>query len=279
MERKNFAQILRDAGIDYKKEYDRLYGIFIIQKLADGNGGFHSLKDYCAANFTNMPFRQTCISLDDFEVEYKLFFERVPSNFDLNYLLSFCEYSYNLTCYIQNYGFMGMTQVNTSAQFYLAQVNKVIDMIGYMGAVEDGVTIFVPKDSAAISVSEIIKPELSYKVLEYNHHSMSGAIQKKKEILKLLADDLESKQDDLKRIDTSLKNDLFFLFNNLNIRHNNIDSTSPEYHQEIEEMPEKSLEEWYDDTYQMCLLAYMTLDNIERKTKVKQLRKTIKGGE
>ena len=43
---------------------------------------------------------------------------------------------------------------------------------------QDGFTIFVPKDNAAIAVSEseLIPEALSYKIIAYNHHSMKGIV-------------------------------------------------------------------------------------------------------
>lgn len=32
MERRNFAQILKEAKIDIRREYDRLYGLFYLNK-------------------------------------------------------------------------------------------------------------------------------------------------------------------------------------------------------------------------------------------------------
>ena len=44
MERRNFAQILEAANIDIKREYDRLYSSFYLQKIQDMYGNCYSLK-------------------------------------------------------------------------------------------------------------------------------------------------------------------------------------------------------------------------------------------
>lgn len=43
-------------------------------------------------------------------------------------------------------------------------------------------------------------------------------------------------------------------------------------------MDEKALEEWYDDLYQMILLAYLELDQQERNNRIKALKTLINGG-
>ena len=160
-------------------------------------------------------------------------------------------------------------------QFYVQQVLKVIEAIGYMENTQDGITDFVPKDQAAISVAEIIDPTLSYRVIEYNHHSMKGDLDRKKAILIALADRLEPQRKKLKQINSSFEDDLFYLFNSVNIRHNNRDRDGKYYIPLVETMKDDEIERWYDDTYQMCLLAFLELDHLERKSRVKQLKKEI----
>ena len=115
MARRNFSQILKEASVDIRREYDRLYSTFYIRKVPDANGVGYSLKEYCASNFLNMPFRKTCLSLDDFDDFYGIYFEKNPSDFNLDYLILFCEYTYNLALYMQPvgmFGYMGVLPQN-----------------------------------------------------------------------------------------------------------------------------------------------------------------------
>ena len=68
MERRNFSQILEEAQIDIRREYDRLYSSFYLQKTFDQYGNNWSLSEHCQMNFLNIPFRGTCLTLDDFEI-------------------------------------------------------------------------------------------------------------------------------------------------------------------------------------------------------------------
>ena len=40
-------------------------------------------------------------------------------------------------------------------------------------------------------------------------------------------------------------------------------------------MGKNELEKWYDEVYQLCLLAFLEIDNKERIIKVKQLKDEI----
>ena len=276
MKRIPFSQVLKNASIDIRREYDRLYGMFCLQKLADGTGNSVSLRDSCAANFISLPFRGTCVSLDDFDDFYGYSFEKNPSSFNLEYLISFCEYSYNLAIYSQGIGYgMSLFGLSQPMQFYVQQVMKVIDTVGYMANSQDGITDFVPKDQAAISAAEVVDPALSYRIIEYNHHSMKGDLERKKATLIALADKLEAKRAKLKQINTSLESDLFYLLNSVNVRHNNADQGSKNYIHFVADMKDGDIEQWYDDIYQMCLLAFLELDHLERKERVKKLKEDI----
>ena len=272
MERKNLAQILVEANIDIKREYDRLYSSFYLQKNQDMYGNYYSLQELCAANFINIPFRGTCLNLDDFDDFYDIHFEKVPSNFDLNYLILFCEYTYNFALYLN----INMTPMhlgmNTPQQVYLQQIAKAIEAIGYMMVQKENITIMIPKSQEAIAVSEIVPSDLSYKVIEYNHHALQGNIEAKKAILLLLANQLEPKRNQLKNVNRLLETNIFFLYNSVNIRHNNCDINSNSYKEYTANMSKKNLEIWYDEIYQLSLLAFLELDNIERINRIEELK-------
>lgn len=266
MKRIPFSQVLKNASVDIEKEYSRLYEMFYNQRLFDN----YTLYDICEENFMRLPFRGTCISLEDFEESHGIDFCESPDDFDINYLVSFCEYSYNLVNCNIAYGGINVHAFVT----YIEQVRKVIELIHYMANTsDDGITDYIPKDAAVMSVAEIVNEEVSYKVIEYNHHSMKGDLDGKRSILLALADLLEPKRPILKQINSQMESDLFFLFNNINLRHNNSDHTNKgHYHSRIEAMNDEEIEEWYDDTYQMCLLAFLELDNLDRKERVSQLK-------
>ena len=66
----------------------------------------------------------------------------------------------------------------------------------------------------------------------------------------------------------------FFMLNNMNVRHNNRSKKDVgKYREYIAKMTKTRLEKWYDELYQMMLLAFLTLDNVNRQTQVKELKK------
>lgn len=266
MERRNFAQVLKDAKVDINREYEKLYKLF---NNEDSDG--HSLREMCERLFLTLPFHGTYFSLNDFDVSNGFVFEMSPDNFDINYLINYCEYIYNLVIHCHSDVHLSRSKFPDPIEY----IRTLVDKIGYMIIHEEVFYLFVPKSQPAIVVSEMLPPNLSYKVIEYNHHSMKGDLARKQATLKLLADQLEAKQKELNQIDKQFKSDLFYLLNSMNIRHNNIEPTAKEYKKAVAEMPKEELEQWYDEIYDMCLYAFMTLDQADRNVKVKKLKAKI----
>lgn len=272
--RKNFADILKSAKVDIKKEYEQLYELLYDRDLDKDYCEKTSLYDEFSENFINVWFRGTSLSLEDFDDQYGFDFEKYPQNFNIDYLINFCEYFYNLIC-----AYIDVPALNKyNVTFILHQINRVIEAVGYMSTKQDGLTIFTEKSVSAIAVSEIVPNDISYKVISYNHHSMKGNLENKKDTILKLANLLEGKRKQLKSINPSLEDDLFYAFNNLNLRHNNKDKDYKEkYKQYIADMSDNDLEQWYDEVYQMCLLAFLEIEQIDRKKSFNTLKKHIDG--
>ena len=270
--RKNFAEVLKENKINIRLEYDKLYSILYNKNIWLPNGQFISLHDLINSNFMTVSFRKTCLSLDEFDNANGFRFTQFPQEVDLEMLVSISEYIWNMLQSIQNQitcTYPPLINVN----LYYQQILAVVESIGYMLQNQDGYSIIVPKDNVAISVSEssLIPEKISYKVIEYNHHLNKGNIEGKKEILLKLTELLEPRR---KELSNQLSSDLFYLINNFNIRHNNIDpKNNPKYNDKFVEMSEKELEHIYDEVYQMCLLAFMELEHIERKGWIDEMKK------
>lgn len=283
--RRNFAQILKEAKIDIKCEYQKLYSMLYDRSIQVSNTKRISAYDELSDYFLGFYFRGTCLSIEEFNDLHGFHFEKEPENFNIDSLISICEYienmlmGYQSTKYTSTVGYMAIPQQPAiNIQFYFMQIAQVIEKIGYMPLTQDGLTIYVEKSPAAISVSEsdLIPKDLSYKVISYNHHTMKGNIQEKKNTILKLADLLEAKRSQLATIDRTFCSDIFYLFNNLNIRHNNIDpSAIGKFKQVVANMSQEELEHWYDETYQMCLLAFLRLEQSERKAEFDKLKSKI----
>lgn len=274
--RRSFSEVLKNGKINIADEFFRLYILFYKPGEYESKS-YRSIYQCINNNFKTVPFRGTCLTLDDFDNYYGFNFEVEPDNVTTDLLIDFCEYLTNLcNC---SFGMpLHLYGVNSQEIFFLLeQIELVVDKIGYMKTQEDGHTIYVEKDPAAVSVAEIVSEDLSYKVIECNHHSMRGDLTAKKETLLKLASVFEPIRSSLKSVDKSLESDISYGLNNLDIRHNNREESNKHYKPVIANMLDDELEKLYDDLYQMMLLAFLKCENIERskrfsiaKTKIEE---------
>ena len=149
-------------------------------------------------------------------------------------------------------------------------MRMVLDMIDYefIDDEDTRVNILVPRKQESIAVAEIADKKIAYSILEYNHHSLKGNLEKKKAILKLMADDIEPQRKVLNGINKTLADNLFQMFQKF-VRHNNEDNWF------IKNLSKENLEMCYDDIYQMWLLAKLEIDNLERKKRVEFVLQNI----
>lgn len=274
--RKNFAQILKSGKVDYKKEYKKLYDLLFREDM-DINSDHQSTYTVLSDFFTSFYFHGTYLSLQEFDEENGFNFpDPSRDNFKIEDLIMLMEYFYNMLM-----GYMSLRNIPYSdidAQFLMQHILKVCEAIGYKQASEDGFTVFVEKDAVATAVAEsdLIPDDLSYKLITYDHHSMHGNLEKKKAIIVRLASILEGQREKIHQTNPSLEDDLFFAFNNFNLRHNNCDPVSKKFKPTIAAMDKKELEKWYDETYQMCLLALMEIEQANRKPMLDEIKAKTK---
>lgn len=275
--RRNFAQILQSGKVDYKKEYKKLYDLLFGGEM-DINGEYHSTYTELSDSFTAFYFHGTYLTLQEFDEENGFNFpDPSKANPKFDDLILLMEYFYNMLT-----GYMGANHLafdnRINTQFLMQHILKVSEAIGYTQASEDGFTVFVEKNAevSAVAESELIPLELSYKLITYDHHSMRGDLEGKKTIILRLAALLEAKKSILHQVNPNLENDLFYIFNNFNLRHNNCDSSAKgKYKPYIANMKKDDLEKWYDEAYQMCLLAFMEIEQAARKPKFDAIKTEI----
>lgn len=277
--RRTFAEVLKSAKFNYKDEYDRLYHLLFDKNYESPYGGENwSLYDYFDSTFLHFYFAGTCLSLKEFDEKYGFSFPVPGEESSIDDLVLLLEYFQNLINGFRSADYTPCEFSNAINENFLARyLYNMAEEMGYEFSSQDGLSILVEKNAVvtAVAESDLIPDDLSYKLITYDHHSMRGDLEKKKSIIVRLAGILEGKQARLNQVNPTLKKDLFHIFNNFNIRHNNCDSQSKDYKPAIANMDKQELENWYDETYQMCLLAFMELEQADRKPKFDAIKTEI----
>lgn len=153
----------------------------------------------------------------------------------------------------------------------LGQYNHV----AYINEEQECVLIVEDKAEVTAAAEIMPTPALAVDVVRYNHRTLRGEIELKKKILLEMGAELEAKRKELHAINPTLENDIFFMLNNLNIRHNNKGKGDKNYKEYVAKMRKDRLEKWYDELYQMLLLSFLLMDNTKRVEKVKELKEKI----
>lgn len=261
--RKNIIDIISSAQIDLKREYSRIYDMYYHMPY---NNGFDNgtLAEHVAENFRKLDKNliRRCLSIEDFDETYGFRFVEQPQNFSLEYLISFAEYVTNLVYALMRSGNFGF---NHNGLFeFIEHIKGCMEDIGYEFIEKEFMVIFVEKNPVTMSVAETVNDDLAYSLLEYNHYRIKGDLHSKKNILKNMADDIETERNNLKTINNKFASDLFQLLNKF-IRHNNSENKF------ISQMSDSELEAVYDEIYQMWLLAKMQLEHTKRTKVISEL--------
>ena len=272
----------------------RVHKLFTDYAIFDDkvNGFFvYSLKEYIEDHlFDNWKGKGKSISADDFL--NSIGFNSIVHSAFLNDFLSYIR----LIEVVYNYLYIGMKydtyspwvfcdmeslEDNCHAAEYLSIKNYLDDRLSEYNhkAYYDTETercIIIEDSPQVTAAAEAVEPEVSLEIIRYNPRQLKGNIAGKKAILRNLGHYLDGRDKKIKSINNSLYDTITNMLNNLDIRHNNI---YPEkrnyYHEALAKMTDEELEKWYDDLYQLILLAILEMDNVERKRNANEMLKQL----
>lgn len=261
--RRTFFDLLKNSKVDVNYELQKLNNLFI-QDCCFHRRKLYSLHDLVAENFAKYyKRREHFLSLQELlNAIYRECFN--ISKFDKYFL--YAEMYVDLISMLDN---LDNQEIESQKNIIKTQIERVISSLGYKFIVIDDRQIIVENNvfanEASQAVTEFADIKEALSILEYNHFSNKGNIERKKEILKKIADLLEpwrkplNKSSELKDL-LKANNDkiqalekLFYMYNKFNIRHNNED-------QMLTGLSNQEIESWYDKIYTMSLFVILGKD-------------------
>ena len=279
MARKNIFEMVAEI-FDITTELNRMYRLFEKRCIVPWAHRSYTVRDFIYyTGFSTWRNRGRCVDLNDFLslLDYDSLWSNAET--DVSDLFTLIEIIYNFWYVVDKRISLSYGSGDDSRDFKLlrkimddclAQYNYKGEYFPYLEQL-----IVIEDKPEATAVAEIVDNDLSYKVLRYNHYMLKGDLKAKKDILLALGADLEPKRKQIYAIDKDLEDGIFYILNNLNLRHNNKTEGDKYYKQAVAEMDSATLENWYDELYQMMLLAYLQLDQVARNTKVKTLKQAV----
>lgn len=245
---------------------------------------FNYVDKYC---FEDWKQRGHFVDVDDFLEALEFDDLKEKATYDVDAFLTLIELIYNFWELSHKQLALDDDEIGYKLQWcgnYYHLKNVMDDVLGQYNHVayinEEQECVLVVEDKAEVTAAAEIMPTpaLAVDIVKYNHRTLKGEIELKKKILLALGAELEAKRKKLHVINATLENDIFFMLNNLNIRHDNRSKGDKNYKEHVAKMRKERLEKWYDELYQMILLAFLLMDNAQRVEKIKELKGKINMG-
>lgn len=273
MARQNYFDILNRMEFDPQRELKNLMDLLEMERNFKSIYYETSLNSAISDNFLDYPNRSTFTS-------YSQMVEFVGLNIynATEQLFVFSEFLVDIFC---NLAEKFTEEESEFIQIIFDNIKRFLELSNHeLITLDNGNKIIVEKNVYASEASQIVSEtsiEEAIKVLEYNHFSNKGNIQRKKEILITLANYLEPLRKELNNSEEleevfKVNNQkiiafekLFEMYNNFGLRHNN----SNQYHLDL---TDDELEQWYDDIYTSTLFVILSMDESRILSKLKTLR-------
>lgn len=278
MARKSIFDIA-SASINISNEVDRIVTMSLTEKNLSTSiyelSVFEFVDKYC---FRDWEHRGHFVDVKDFleSIDYNEI-KKTAKNGDIDSFMTLIELTYNFW-YLAYSSLLDKEKHNYWRNNFYHLRDVMLDNLekyNHKAYINDEMVLIIEDKPEVTAVAEIVEQDLAIDVIRYNHRSLQGEIEAKKAILLSLGAELEPHRKKLQTINKQLSEDIFFMLNNINIRHNDKSKKDKNYKEYIAKMKKDRLEKWYDELYQMMLLAILLLDNADRSSKVKDLKSKI----
>ncbi len=265
--------------INYKNEYRKIKKMFLEEKFINLNyHGNYTYVEVFNHFITKWKYRGTKCSLYEImkELETETNYGKNPIN-DCLYLCELILGIRKFLCFMQtnNCSYCGLYIAEIEDSMLVGNISYILQELGYNTHIEEEYKVILIKNNTdAINTATIIdNKNIESLIINYNDFKISNNINDKQKILFELAKFLEPKRTALRKINSKLESDLFMVFNKLNIRHNNKDGNKKEKY--ISDLNDIELLKWYDETYNLVLIAIRLLELDNLLEPFERLRKEV----
>lgn len=257
-----------------------LYAEYVkIERIICSENDSYNVNDLFQSHFREWQYRQNFDSIFELREAFG-FVVKFSKNsvticrttIDLNEFLLYCEMVLNLYDSLRNYYDFPPVHKAASQAIYL--ISYDINELGYRIYKDDSDRIYIIKnDPVANEIIDTVPEKVAANVLQYSHYAIAGDLEKKRTILKTLGDYLEPKRKEIRSINTTAEDSIFFLLNKMNIRHNNCDiHNTSNYNEHFVALSDQQKEKIYDDTFQQALTCLVLLNQRERTIRINKLK-------
>lgn len=281
MTRKNIFELLKEK-YNIEHEMNKITTLFNSQIFKHIDSYTYKQTIYTIENIVDNRLlfawkqRNCCLSCNEIRAKLNLEYEYSK----LDNVILILEYYENLIYLVDRHISFNKINYQIFQEYFMLKENiaNLLDYINYeIHTIEkEEKVLIVPKNPSTTAVAEISDEETAMAILMYNHHTLKGDLERKRQLLNLiqrtyeplLKSPIEGYKDFYEKTNQ--------LLNNLHIRHNNLEEVNNK--NLVININDKTLEHWYDELYQLLLFCVLIDDNLKRKKEAGEFLKQIKQG-
>lgn len=275
--RKSIFDLMSNKEIDIEREFIRIRKLFEKEHFY----GIYSIKTYIDDYyFQKWKRRGRFLSLNDLFTSLGIKDSKGLKDNTLEYLLMYIEVIVNMLKLgeISNINSNTYRYEDFNMEIYVLlkeNIETLLEDLNYEIKVKNNQEyIIVEKDILLSAVAES-NEDICNDIIEYRRFSLKGNILEKRNLLKLLANKVEGMKNLFKGTTyNNMFEDIQFMLNNFNIRHNNVQGKNRKEY--IVNLNDEELEQLYDKTFDMILGLFVINDYLNEKENLKELKNSIK---
>lgn len=264
--RKSVFDLMSNKEIDIEREFIRIRKLFEKEHFY----GIYSIKTYIDDYyFQKWKRRGRFLSLNDLFTSLGIKDSKGLKDNTLEYLLMYIEVIVNMLELgeISNINSNTYRYEDFNMEIYVLlkeNIETLLEDLNYEIKVKNNQEyIIVEKDMLLSAVAES-NEDICNDIIEYRRFSLKGNILEKRNLLKLLANKIEGMKSLFKGTTyNNMFEDIQFMLNNFNIRHNNVQRKNRKEY--IVNLKDEELEQLYDKTFDMILGLFVINDYLNEK--------------
>lgn len=265
----HFYELLAEKEVNAKEEIARFE-----QLLHENFADDFSLYSVMNNNILKLPpdIRRTNCCINDFFQLNGLESWNVRKK-DIEKLVLYIEIILTILKHLKKHA-NGFRLLINNVKIIIANANHLADILNYEVKEWENTVILVPKKQELLLAENYLvkrNKNLAMDVWHYEHSSMKGNIEQKRSVLQELGRFVEPY---LSKMEGALSENVRFLLNNLDIRHNNLKGGKA--NDFVQSLTPSDLELWFDKAFALILRVIIVKNQESLLKEIELLRKNFK---
>lgn len=259
---------LLDKDLALDEEYSKLFDLFENEYIYTDSIYSYNIVELFNKRISSWKYRGTSTSLDDVLRKIGLKEYTLPV-FAHDDILKLIQLILNVKFFLESEG------CSFKKSFLFDNIDFILNKLQLDTIVINSQVMIIQKNVDVIIAANNVDKDLRILFFEYLDFEIEKDIKKKRNILKDIANKMEPDREKYNKTNKKLTNDLFNLFNKLNIRHNNVEGGKSV--KIVKEMSDEELLSWYDKVFELVVYLINQKKSNKILSEIRELIKEIDG--